>query len=112
MAVKSNFESLIVDVKVENLDRAIAFYREILELELLHKARDWASLRVAGAEIHLYLKGGASDGIEFRVGNIKKEVEALKAKGAVFEDDIAEFDWGKIAFFRDSEGNRLALVQD
>lgn len=63
--------------------------------------------------------------MEFRVYDIRKEVELLKAKGVNFyvrrqvpnlmrvpSDEIMEFPWGKAALFKDSEGNELSLVED
>ena len=58
------------------------------------------------------------------VEDVEREVKELKARGIVFEHyepkdiggmtmkgDIAEGDGGKAAWFKDSEGNIMALVQ-
>ncbi len=124
-SMKLKIDKLIVDVRVHDLNRAISFYQDILGLPIIQKEKDWASFRVEGAEIHLYLYGGAEYGVEFRVMGIEKEVEKLKANGIHFEidqnlpnllrvvsDEIMEFPWGKMAFFKDSEGNQLVLVED
>ena len=116
---------MIIDVKVSDLDRAVSFYQNILELPLIHKAEDWASFEAFGAEIHLYLHGGISFGLEFRVVNIKEKIRHLKAKGIKFfaesdqpnlikidSDEIMEFPWGKTTLFNDSEGNQLAIVEE
>lgn len=123
--LKLKIDKLIVDMRVEDLSRAVRFYQEVLGLPLLHKEKDWASFEVVGAEIHLYLFGGAKYGVEFRVSNIEKEVEKLKTKNIKFRvdrdlpnfleiisGDIMKFPWGKMAFFEDSEGNQLVLVED
>lgn len=122
--MKPKFKKLIIDIQVKNLNRAINFYREILGLNLIHKASEWASFEAFGAEIHLYLHGGAEYGIEFRVFDIKKQVEILKAQGIKFftnpnqkellkiSGEIMEFPWGKSAYFKDSEENDLAIVED
>lgn len=123
--MKPKFEKLIIDIKVADLDRAVKFYRDILSLPFIDKAGDWAAFEAAGAEIHLYLHGGATQGVEFRVADIEKSVAALKQKGLEFflsenqkdvveilNDEIMVCPWGKIAFFKDSEGNQLALVED
>lgn len=118
------FEKLIIDIQVHNLDRAIYFYKEILNLVLINKKDDWASFELFGAEIHLYLHGGTEYGIEFRVSNINEQVDILKSKGVKFfinssqknlikiSGDIMEFPWGKAAYFKDSEGNDIAIVED
>ncbi len=118
------FQKTIIDVCVTNLDRAIKFYRDILGLSLIKAEMDWAALDSNGAEIHLYNNGGAKSGLEFRVADIKKEIDDLKKKGVEFfnnsdepnlreiKNDVMIFSWGRIAYFKDSEGNRLALVED
>lgn len=116
---------LIIDVKVSNLTRAIQFYTEKLGLQCRLHEKDWAAIQVRDAEIHLYLHGGVNHGLEFYVENIEKSVKEFKEKGVEFfsdkdmpnfisvdENQITTFPWGKIAFFRDSEDNQLALVKD
>jgi len=122
--MKSEFKKLIIDIKVHDLDRAIGFYQNILGLPLIHKESDWTSFEAVGAEIHLYIHGGIEHGLEFRVSDIEKEVGILKAKGVQFFVDenqvnllkvtgeIMEFPWGKATYFKDSEDNQIALVQD
>lgn len=108
-----NFDQLIIDVKVSDLTRAVDFYKNVLELHLIKQANDWASFEVGDAEIHLYLHGGVSDGLEFGVSKIENEVKKLKEKNVVFTTpDIMEFSWGRAAYFNDSEGNKLALVEE
>lgn len=122
--MKPDFKKLIIDIQVSDLVRAIDFYKNILGLALIRKESDWASFEAMGAELHLYLHGGVEYGLEFRVSKIEKEVEGLKARGVQFfvdkdqvhllrvADDIMEFPWGKAAYFKDSEGNQIVLVQD
>ncbi len=123
--MKPRLKKLIIDIQAHNLDRAIKFYRDILGLSIIQKEKDWASFEVQGAEIHLYLYGGTEYGVEFRVSNIEKEIEKLKAKNVQFEIDrnlpnllqvvsseVMKFPWGKMALFKDSEGNQLAIVED
>lgn len=124
VVMKYRFEKLIIDIKVRDLDRAIVFYRDTLKLPLIHKDSDWASFEAVGAEVHLYLYGGAEHGLEFRVSDIEGVVEELKARGVKFHieqeqvnlvsisGDIMRFPWGKSAHFNDSEGNHIALVED
>jgi catechol 2,3-dioxygenase-like lactoylglutathione lyase family enzyme len=116
---------LIVDVKVADLDRAVAFYTEILGLSCRTHEREWAGITVGDAELHLYPDGGVTGDIEFYVEDIDSEVARLRSKGVEFTsgqhkpnaisvDDagITTFPWGRTAFFRDSEGNELAVVKD
>ncbi|HPT08622.1 MAG TPA: VOC family protein [bacterium] len=122
---KPNLKKSIIDIWVKDLTRALNFYHNILGLSVIQIEKDWISIEAMGIEIHLYLYGGIKSGLEFRVSDIEKEVENLKSKGIKFKiyknmpnllrilsDDIMEFPWGKMAFFNDSEGNRLVLVED
>ena len=122
--MKPELKKLIIDIRVHDLNRAVAFYRDVLGSRLICKEADWASFEAAGAEIHLYLHGGTESGLEFRVANLENAVEELKANSAKFfidtnqinslkiAGDIIEFPWGRAAFFKDSEGNQIALVED
>jgi len=116
---------LIVDIHVADLDRAILFYTEVLGFQCRTKQNAWAAIPIGDAEIHLYLHSGTKGHVEFYADDIDKKVEALTLKGVVFysgidkpeaisvdESGITTFPWGKIAFFKDSEGNELAVVQD
>ena len=116
---------LIIDVKVKNLKRAVEFYTKKLGLICRRQEKDWAAIRIGDAEIHLYLYGGVTHGVEFYVDDLDEEVKKLKERGVEFfydenmpnfisadENKITEFPWGRTAFFKDSEGNDLALVKD
>jgi catechol 2,3-dioxygenase-like lactoylglutathione lyase family enzyme len=116
---------LIVDIKVSDLDRAILFYTETLGFQCRAKQDTWAAILIGDAEIHLYLHGGTKGHVEFYADDIHQKVKELASKGVEFhsgidkpeaisvdESGITTFPWGKTAFFKDSEGNELAVVQD
>ena len=115
----------IIDIKVKNLKRAIEFYTKKLGLVCRREEKDWAAIQIGDAEIHLYLHGDITSGLEFYVNDLDNEVEKLKERGIEFFSDknmpnfieadknqITTFPWGRTAFFRDSEGNELAIVKD
>lgn len=116
---------VILDVRAAELDRAVGFYTEVLGLPLIARGPAWAALAAEGVEIHLYRHGGATEGLEFRVADLDREVEALAGLGValaagrdepgldrVQPNGVRVFAWGRIAEFLDSEGNRLALVEE
>ncbi|MBI2097820.1 MAG: VOC family protein [Candidatus Vogelbacteria bacterium] len=118
-------QKMVVNVKVSDLSRAVAFYTQVLGLSCCRQEKDWASITIGDAEIHLYLYDGVNSGVEFYVNDIDKAVADLKTRGVKFFSDpkqpnlvridskgITEFPWGRTAFFNDSEGNSLALIRD
>ena len=38
-------------------------------------------------------------------------VEGLKGKGVEFSAEVSEHEWGRVATFKDSEGNDLRLYE-
>ena len=116
---------VIIDVKITDLQRALEFYTKKLGLSCRRAEKEWAAIQVGDAEIHLYLEGGITAGLEFYVDDLDTEVKNLQEKGIQFFSDktmphfmsvdkhqITTFPWGRTAFFKDSEGNELALVKD
>jgi len=116
---------LIVDVKVSDLERAVKFYRDSLGFGCRYVDSEWAAIEVGDAEIHLYLHSGVTGHVEFYVKDIDKVVSEMNDKGVEFvsgmdktnaikvdDSNITKFPWGRTAFFRDSEGNELALAED
>jgi catechol 2,3-dioxygenase-like lactoylglutathione lyase family enzyme len=133
MAGPLDVARVVTKVPVQDLDRARRFYRERLGLEPVEE-RDGGLRYVCGTtEFHLFLSSGTASGAStqmgFEIDDIKQAVADLRARGVQFERfDIAGFDVhddivtvpdnypskgrGELgAFFRDSEGNLLALGQ-
>ena len=111
-----------VAMTVRDLDRAIAFYRDIIGLPFLFAAGPSIAFFRCG-EIRLMLSTPEADGatyssiLYFRVEDINGVAETMKSKDLKFEREphrIAEMPdhdlW--MAFFRDSEGNLLALMSE
>jgi catechol 2,3-dioxygenase-like lactoylglutathione lyase family enzyme len=117
----------------QDLDRARRFYRDQLGLEPIEE-RDGGLRYVCGTtEFHLFRSSGVASGaatqIGFEIDDIERTVADLRSRGVHFEPfDIAGFDvqdevvtvpnnypskgrWERGAFFRDSEGNLLAVGQ-
>lgn len=101
---------------VSDMDRAVAFYRDRLGLEVLEHDGDWSEVTAGDQRIGLNSSESPSgDGgavVAFGVeGPIEDAVQALKDQGVEFVDGLSEHPWGKIAPFKDSEGNDLQLYQ-
>jgi methylmalonyl-CoA/ethylmalonyl-CoA epimerase len=110
-----------VSVRIRDRARAVAFYRDILDLRFLFEAPpqlaffDCGGLRLmlAAPETPEFDHPGSV--LYYRVEDIARSAAALRARGVVFEEDprkiaaLADHDlW--IGSFRDSEGNLLALM--
>jgi predicted enzyme related to lactoylglutathione lyase len=78
-----------------------------------------------GSWIYLYQSGGAGTSQAsqafWQVDDVEREVAELRAKGVVFEDydmpglktvnGVATMDGTKAAWFKDTEGNIMAVIQ-
>jgi predicted enzyme related to lactoylglutathione lyase len=99
---------------VENMDRAVAFYRDALGLEVKSTSGDWSELDANGLMIGLNARESASVSssggavITFQPdGSIEDELERVSSRGASIEGDISDHEWGRILPFKDTEGNDL-----
>src|SRR5439155_20346104 len=109
-----------------DLDRARSFYDEKLGLTPAEENPGGLFYASAGGtRFLLYPAGGKASGehtqMGFLVPDVVTEVAELKSRGVVFEeydmpglktvDGIAEIGPSKAAWFKDSEGNVLGVVQ-
>jgi predicted enzyme related to lactoylglutathione lyase len=103
-------------VPVDDMGRAVTFYTETLRLDAKQTGDDWSEIDAGNLMIGLNAREGTSahaDGgavITFTPeGSIDAEVDRLTAAGVAFTGGISEHPWGRIAPFKDSEGNDLQL---
>jgi methylmalonyl-CoA/ethylmalonyl-CoA epimerase len=110
-----------IAVVVNDLERATAFYREALGMELLFEAPGMSFLRCGDIRLMLGLPEGEGDTpshiLYYRVDDIEAAYETLQGRGVDFireprrvhrdhEHDL----W--LAFFRDPAGHTLALMSE
>ncbi len=116
--------TLIATIPVRDLDRARAFYVDVLGLE--HAATSDAGVlcRSGSSLVLLYSSAGAPPEhtlAGFEVEALEPVIESLKARGLSFEeydlpglrtvDHIAWIGPERAAWFRDSEGNFLSISE-
>ncbi|WP_197497329.1 VOC family protein [Mycobacterium sp. 852013-51886_SCH5428379] len=101
---------------VKDMKRAVEFYRDTLGLELQKETDQWSELDANGLMVGLNARedaGSDSDGgaiLTFQPdGGIEDEVNRLKGQGVSFSGEISDHPWGRIAAFKDSEGNTLQV---
>ena len=114
----------------KDLARAKAFYADKLGLTPVREGpqglASFLFYEVAGGDRFLiFQSAGTPSGqhtqMGFQVDDVAREVKDLRAAGVVFEeydspglktvDGIAEMGGAKSAWFKDSEGNMIAIVQ-
>ncbi|MEV7132581.1 VOC family protein [Arthrobacter sp. NPDC093128] len=111
----------------KDIKRAKEFYRDKLGLEPSESAEEDSLIYSGGhgTGFLVYQTENAGTAKNTQMGwttdNLEREVEELRGRGVVFEDydmpglktenGIATSEWGKAAWFLDSEGNILNISQ-
>lgn len=116
-----------VHYNVADMERAVAFYRDVLGMRLLDSNPWWSSLEFFGMRVGLRGLGpepraalpvlaqdadGAKVGatLTLRSTDLNADLAYLQRRGVtvISQTDQA---WGRVALFADSEGNLLKLMQ-
>lgn len=111
-----------IAVPVSDIERAVAFYRDVLGMRFLFQAPPSLGFFDCGG-VRLMLDGpakaqaGSSSVIYYKVDDIHTAFETLSARGAAFEAAphlIAKLPDHELwmAFLRDPDGNLLALMSE
>jgi methylmalonyl-CoA/ethylmalonyl-CoA epimerase len=111
-----------IAITVQDLDRAVAFYRDKLGMQFLFDAGTLAFFDCAGVRLMLSTPepGQAHSGnsiIYFTVADINAAYRELETRGVAFDDqphiiaDMGTYNlW--MAFLRDSERNLLGIMSE
>jgi predicted enzyme related to lactoylglutathione lyase len=115
------FDARRLLVYVENLDRAVAYYRDVLGFKPLGGvAGTNFEFATSGAPLVLHRDGRASPQPRGRVGfvpsfeiasGIHDLIDTYRSRGVRVVHDILEVSHGWIAFISDLEGNVLQIYQ-
>ena len=119
---------LLANFKSADLDRTIAFYEGILELQVLHRREimpgvDEVRFETGGGILCFESgdpQGKTNDLVGWDVPDVEATAAALRGKGVVFEeydypslktvDGVATIGSMQAAWYKDPDGNLLALV--
>jgi catechol 2,3-dioxygenase-like lactoylglutathione lyase family enzyme len=104
------------------IDRAQRFYEEKLGLRPYKSLHDHLYYEVAGVRFIIFPSRGRASGTVDQIGillkDVEREVAKLRARGVTFKDyaglttnGVMDRGFMKAAWFKDSEGNILALIQ-
>jgi len=108
-------------VPIRDVDRAVRFYRDVLGMRFLFRFPGMAFFDCGGIRLYLTVPEDPSFGgrstIYYRVDDVGAAVAALEFRGVTFDDpphvvhrDASYELW--MAFFRDPDGNHLALMAE
>jgi lactoylglutathione lyase len=114
---------------VEDLDRSVSFYTEVLGLELGHRSGDYAQLVTGATRLALYTRSGMAKTlgmaleapavnapafeIGFKVADATDAFHQIVARGAVPVVEPTDRFWGqRTAYVRDPDGHLIELAQD
>ncbi len=111
-----------VAINAHDVDRATAFYRDVLGLRHLFRAGSLSFFDCGGVRLVLDKPekpefDHPSSIIYFQVGDIQATHRRIKDAGVKFEDEphviarMPNYDL-RMTFFRDTEGNLLALMSE
>lgn len=111
-----------IAINIKDPARATAFYRDVIGLKLLFSAGNLIFFDCGGVRLMLDVAekpefDHPSSILYFKVADIRGASERMKSAGANFEDEphmIARMPDHELwmCFFRDTEGNLLALMSE
>lgn len=111
---------------IQDMERAIHFYHDVLGLTVTYNDGHWAALDVGGVRVGLHATdegkpvpviprdaSGAKAGATLTLKStaIDMDVERLRAVGVRFLGEIYRAEWGTVIAFEDPDGNVLKLMQ-
>jgi predicted enzyme related to lactoylglutathione lyase len=108
----------VVWMPVQDIERAKGFYRDTLGLQITNEDGDWAEVDANG--LTLGLNGREPSGAKGEGGplvtfqperSLEETLDDLKNQGVEVPAGISEHPWGRVATFKDSEGNDIQLYE-
>ncbi|MBT8484431.1 MAG: VOC family protein [Phycisphaerales bacterium] len=111
--------TLLVQLAVTDLDRSVAFYRDVvgLEIESVNEAIKWARVKTGIPSVTIGLgespeaKGSGTVSLNFGVRNIEHARATLEARGVEFLGPTITIPGVvKLADFLDPDGNKIRIA--
>jgi len=107
---------------VDDMDKAVAFYRDRLGLAVKYETDDWVELDGGNVTIALRRYGSGPVGrpelnvgegatLVFEVDDLEAAKADLEAQGVKFVSDIFEYGSVRLAAFEDLNGNVLQIYE-
>lgn len=106
---------------VSNMDRAVAFYRDLLGLEPSHVSPYWTAFQLGGMRLGLHPAVAGNEGphgiygkgwfLGLEVDDIRALKSALKSAGVEVKGDFHDVPGAVVLDFLDPDGNTLEAYQ-
>lgn len=109
-------ESVIYMLMAQEMDRAVAFYRDVIGLNVRSQSPQWSELTFDGAVIALH-GGGNSEfketGLTIQVSDIQRACEEVVSGGGQLRSGPTDSPGApvKLAQLSDTEGNGFTFTQ-
>jgi predicted enzyme related to lactoylglutathione lyase len=108
----------VVWMPVKDIERAKGFYGNTLQLEITNEDGDWAEVDANGLTIGLNGRESSGAGVDggpvvtFQPeAGLETTLDNLKDQDVEVPAGISEHPWGRVATFKDSEGNNVQLYE-
>lgn len=104
----------VVLIGVENMDRAVKFYRDVLGLPVKFQTDDYAEVATHGAVLALEKRTEVvanGPAFTFPTANIRQDRDELQKLKVKFWKELREESYGWVMMPQDSEGNIFEIVQ-
>jgi catechol 2,3-dioxygenase-like lactoylglutathione lyase family enzyme len=120
------FRSSYGKLPAQDIERARAFYRDVLGFEPVREHRNHLFYECGGASFLVFPSSGSPSGTHDQLGFVVDDVEAAVATlrdrgveletyeappGSTVRDGVMDHGTVKAAWFKDSEGNLLSVAQ-
>jgi predicted enzyme related to lactoylglutathione lyase len=120
---------LLVNIDVEDLERATRFYCAALDLRVGRRFEGWMELLGSSAPIYLLPKAAGSLAspdsgekrrydrhwtpvhLDFVVDDLEEALARARKAGATVESEVQRHPWGRLALLADPFGNGFCLLQ-
>jgi predicted enzyme related to lactoylglutathione lyase len=108
----------VIWMPVQDIERAKGFYGDTLGLSVTNEDGDWAEVDANGLTIGLNGRepeGAGTEGgpvVTFQPqASLEQTVDDLQNHGVTVPAGISEHPWGRVATFKDSEGNNVQIYE-
>ncbi len=108
----------LIMVVVKDMKRSVAFYRDVLGLQMLFEQSNWSQFDAGTVLIGLHPEGeevqvGPTSGCTFGiyVDDITRATAELKRRGGHFSTEPREEPFGRWALLRDPDGYGIQIIE-